>query len=107
MKIEAIKGLEQLWGVVNALLVWVFMGLNRVLHIEIKDFGPPIRGGHVRVPAFTLAEILITLGIIGVVAAISIPTLMANVNARQWTTAKEVFNKKLNESLKTMNIMDF
>ena len=28
---------------------------------------------------------------------------MVNVNARQWTTAKEVFNKKLNESLKTMN----
>lgn len=28
--------------------------------------------------AFTLAEVLITLGIIGVVAALTIPTLMAN-----------------------------
>lgn len=28
--------------------------------------------------AFTLAEVLITLGIIGVVAAITLPTLIAN-----------------------------
>lgn len=30
---------------------------------------------------FTLAEVLITLGIIGVVAAITIPTLIANTNS--------------------------
>ncbi len=35
--------------------------------------------------AFTLAEVLITLGIIGVVAAMTIPTLMANVKARQYS----------------------
>jgi prepilin-type N-terminal cleavage/methylation domain-containing protein len=34
-------------------------------------------------PAFTLAEVLITLGIIGVVAAMTIPTLMAKINERQ------------------------
>lgn len=33
--------------------------------------------------AFTLAEVLITLGIIGVVAAITIPTLMTNYKARR------------------------
>ncbi len=32
--------------------------------------------------AFTLAEVLITLGIIGVVAAITIPSLMENVRNR-------------------------
>lgn len=31
--------------------------------------------------AFTLAEVLITLGIIGVVAALTIPTLMSNHRA--------------------------
>ena len=31
--------------------------------------------------AFTLAEVLITLGIIGVVAALTLPTLMANIKA--------------------------
>ncbi len=32
--------------------------------------------------AFTLAEVLITLGIIGIVAALTIPTLMQNANER-------------------------
>ena len=40
-----------------------------------------------RKKAFTLAEVLITLGIIGVVAAISIPTLMQNTNEKD-TVAK-------------------
>ncbi len=34
--------------------------------------------------AFTLAEVLITLGIIGVVAAMTIPTLMANIRSHQY-----------------------
>ena len=34
--------------------------------------------------AFTLAEVLITLGIIGVVAAIPIPTLIANTNSQKY-----------------------
>ena len=32
--------------------------------------------------AFTLAEVLITLGIIGVVAAVTLPTIISNVNER-------------------------
>ncbi|MBQ8460402.1 type II secretion system protein [bacterium] len=35
--------------------------------------------------AFTLAEILITLGIIGVVAAMTIPTLISNYQKKVWT----------------------
>ncbi len=34
--------------------------------------------------AFTLAEVLITLGIIGVVAAMTIPTLIANTNSQKY-----------------------
>ncbi|MCM1339969.1 MAG: type II secretion system GspH family protein [Muribaculaceae bacterium] len=37
--------------------------------------------------AFTLAEVLITLGIIGVVAAMTIPTIIANTHKRQYSTA--------------------
>ena len=33
---------------------------------------------------FTLAEVLITLGIIGVVAALTIPTLMTNYKKKQY-----------------------
>jgi len=35
-------------------------------------------------PAFTLAEVLITLGIIGVVAAMTIPNLMVNMQAKKY-----------------------
>lgn len=35
-------------------------------------------------PGFTLAEVLITLGIIGVVAAITIPTLIANIQGSRY-----------------------
>ena len=37
-------------------------------------------------PAFTLAEVLITLGIIGVVAALTIPSLITNYKARKLHT---------------------
>ena len=53
--------------------------------------------------AFTLAEVLITLGIIGVVAALTIPTLVSNYKQRAWDTAANVFERKLEESLKAMN----
>lgn len=35
---------------------------------------------------FTLAEVLITLGIIGVVAAMTIPSLIQNTNSTRWTS---------------------
>lgn len=53
--------------------------------------------------AFTLAEVLITLGIIGVVAALTIPTLVANYQAKSWATAKSVFEGRYVEALKIMN----
>ena len=37
--------------------------------------------------AFTLAEVLITLGIIGVVAAMTLPVLISKYNERAWVTA--------------------
>lgn len=40
-----------------------------------------------RFTGFTLAEVLITLGIIGIVAAITIPTLMNNIQEAQYKTA--------------------
>ncbi len=43
--------------------------------------------------AFTLAEVLITLGIIGIVAAMTIPTLVADYNKKVWDTNAEVFEK--------------
>ena len=58
---------------------------------------------NVRICAFTLAEVLITLAIIGVVAAMTIPTLVQNYQTRAWNTSAQVFERKLEEALKTMN----
>ncbi len=57
----------------------------------------------IRKTAFTLAEVLITLGIIGVVSAMTIPTLIQNYNTKTWNTSAIVFETKLKEALKTMN----
>ena len=45
---------------------------------------------------FTLAEVLITLGIIGVVAAMTIPTLIANTNSAK-------FRSQFKKTLSTLN----
>ena len=52
---------------------------------------------------FTLAELLICIGIIGVVAAFTIPSLIHKYNTKQWDTAASVFEKKLEDTLNIMN----
>ncbi len=52
---------------------------------------------------FTLAETLITLAIIGVVAAITMPTLINNYQTKVWSTSSQVFERKLEDALKVMN----
>ena len=54
--------------------------------------------------AFTLAEVLITLAIIGIVAALTIPTLIQNYQTKAWNTASQVFQRKLGEALRVMNV---
>ena len=50
--------------------------------------------------AFTLAEVLITLGIIGVVAAITLPTLVANYQKTVWVNQLKKTYSTLNEGFK-------
>lgn len=56
--------------------------------------------------AFTLAEVLITLTIIGVVAAIIIPMLMENINSHVWGEEKTNFEMKINEAMNQMKTND-
>ena len=51
---------------------------------------------------FTLAEVLITLVIIGVIAAMTVPTLMQNTNAQEYRTAFKKSISALNQAL-TLN----
>ena len=51
--------------------------------------------------AFTLAEVLITLGIIGVVAAMTIPTLMTNIHHRDISVKLQKFSSVMRQMLLT------
>jgi len=53
-------------------------------------------------PAFTLAEVLITLGIIGVVAAMTIPNLMAKISEKRYQASYRKAYSTLNQALKSM-----
>ena len=57
--------------------------------------------------AFTLAEVLITLGIIGVVAAMTIPTLIANYRVKQTVTQLKKINSTLQNTFTYTKLNDF
>ena len=57
-----------------------------------------------RKTAFTLAEVLITLAVIGIVAALTLPGLIQNHNQKAWSTAKDLWEKKLTETVRRMNV---
>ncbi len=55
---------------------------------------------------FTLAEVLITLGILGVVASLTMPGLIRDYQARVYQTAAMVFENRLEQALQQMNIAE-
>lgn len=63
----------------RALIKILFDHCGNITHINMQQ-------NHVK-NAFTLAEVLITLGIIGVVAAMTLPTLMQNAQNRELEAA--------------------
>ena len=52
--------------------------------------------------AFTLAEVLITLGIIGIVAAMTIPTLMSKYQEKTYKTQYKKIYSELNQAIKSL-----
>ena len=52
--------------------------------------------------AFTMAEILLSLTIIGVVAAITLPSLIGNINERTWNTQKKALHARMAQALALM-----
>ncbi len=51
---------------------------------------------------FTMAEILLSLTIIGVVAAITLPSLMANINERTWNTQRKALYARISQAIAMM-----
>ena len=56
---------------------------------------------------FTLAEVLITLGIIGVVAAMTIPTLMSNTGKSEFKTAFKKILSVVNQAVTMSVALDY
>ena len=61
------------------------------------------RGGGGRAQqAFTMAEILLSLTIIGVVAAITLPSLTGNINERTWNTQRKALYARMSQAIALM-----
>jgi len=52
--------------------------------------------------AFTMAEILLSLTIIGVVAAITLPSLTGNINERTWNTQRKALFARFSQAVSLM-----
>ena len=64
---------------------------NETRHVEGR------KGSQAKKAAFTLAEVLITLGIIGIVAALTLPAFISNVQGRIQAKRVENINQKLSK----------
>ena len=60
------------------------------------------RGLSVKKCAFTMAEILLSLTIIGVVAAITLPSLTGNINERTWNTQRKALYARFSQAIALM-----
>ena len=52
--------------------------------------------------AFTMAEILLSLTIIGVVAAIVLPLILGNINERTWKIQKKALLSRMSQAILVM-----
>lgn len=52
--------------------------------------------------AFTMAEILLSLTIIGIVAAITLPSLTGNINERTWNTQRKALYARFSQAIALM-----
>ena len=59
-----------------------------------------------KIKSFTLAEILISLTIIGIIAALTLPALMANLNEKVWNTKRKALHSRMAQALAAMPNLD-
>ncbi len=69
--------------------------------LKTRDLWAFHRGGGGKI-AFTMAEILLSLTIIGVVAAITLPSLTGNINERTWNTQRKALFARFSQAIALM-----
>ncbi|MCM1010855.1 MAG: prepilin-type N-terminal cleavage/methylation domain-containing protein, partial [Fusobacterium sp.] len=62
----------------------------------------PKASGWIPLSGFTMAEILLSLTIIGVVAAITLPSLTGNINERTWNTQRKALYARFSQAISLM-----
>ena len=62
----------------------------------------PGKSGNCSACGFTMAEILLSLTIIGVVAAITLPSLTGNINERTWNTQRKALYARMSQAIALM-----
>ena len=75
-------------------------------NFEVKKFSSLAHQLAAKVLAFTMSELLISLTIIGVIAAIILPNLLDTVNEKGWLTQKKVLYNRLNQAISLMPSMN-
>ena len=69
---------------------------------SIKKVSILTGGGGRLLTALTMAEILLSLTIIGVVAAITLPSLTGNINERTWNTQRKALYARMSQAISLM-----
>lgn len=74
----------------------------KMRNLNVKRFFNENLSNFNRYSAFTLAEVLITLGIIGIVASMTIPSLISNYQKTQYITGLKKAYSEFNQALAQM-----
>ncbi len=81
------------------------MKKQRIVSISTGGGGPAepvLQLNPSKILAFTMAEILLSLTIIGVVAAITLPSLTGNINERTWNTQRKALYARFSQAIALM-----
>ncbi len=101
LKVKAFKSSDTIQPIETDINRHKSTGTNSCNHLITQSLSHLITS---KAAAFTLAEVLITLAVIGIVAALTLPGLIKNHNEKAWSTAKDLWEKKLTETVRRMNI---
>ena len=74
-------------------------------NLEVKKFGSLVHHLSTKVFAFTMAELLIGMTIIGILAAIILPSLNANLNEKLWKTQRKALYTILSQAITQLPAM--